>query len=555
MDRTALFPRPPVGGASRRPLLRTAALCLMLILSACALPTRGLGRVIAAAPPGLTYGSTQEPDTLNPILTMTAAGQAIGSAIFDGLLQPDSRNVLRPHLATSWEHSGDYTTWTFHLRHGVVFADGVALTSTDIYYTYLVLVNPRIKVASAQGWDLIDRMRTPDRFTVVMHVRQVTAPWLSQVATTPIIPKHALYQTKDFATDPFNRAPFGTGPFRVAAWLPGDRITLVANTRCWQGTPWLHTITYKLYPDDAHLLAALRAGTASMGLINPQQALQAARMGGMRLVETPSLTWYHVDLKQWGFLREQAVRQALDFATPKEAIVREILGGHGQVATGDIPPFLPGYAPSARVHQYDPLRAAEILAANGFRPGPGGILQRCARGTGCAPLQIDLWSVAGDEAARRVNIRLAQEWQSIGVRVSVGSEPAPQLFGSTGPQFTPQATGITYGWTNGSDPDDRFYWNSAFIPASPSAVGGNDIAYFYRFTFQQEIDTLTDTGVGQTDPAKRRVVYTRIQALLADQVPAIFLYWPITIMAVPVALRAFAPSPYAQLFWNVAAWQ
>jgi len=86
-------------------------------------------------------------------------------------------------------------------------------------------------------------------------------------------------------------------------------------------------------------------------------------------------------------------------------------------------------------------------------------------------------------------------------------------------------------------------------------VGGNDIAYFYHFSFQSEIDTLTDAGAAQTDPAKRRVVYTRIQGLLADQVPAIFLYWPTTIMATPVTLRGFAPNPYAQVFWNVASWQ
>jgi len=466
MDHTASFPGTTSRGC-RLALLRRAAICLVLILSACALPAGGSARAIAAAPLGFTYGSTQEPDTLNPVLTMTAAGQVLDSAIFDSLLQQDARNVLRPRLATAWEHSGDFRTWTFHLRHGVMFADGVALTSTDVYYTYLLLVNPRIKVASAQGWDLIDRMRTPDRFTVVFHVRRVSAPWLSEVATTP----------KDFANDPFNRAPFGTGPYRVSAWVPGDRITLIANTRCWQGAPHLGTITYKLFPDDAHLFAALRAGTVSMGLVDPQQAAGAARMPRIRVVETPSLIWYHVDLKQWGFLREQAVRQALDFATPKGAIVREILGGHGQIATGDLPPFLPGYAPPAPVHRYDPLRAAEILAANGFRPGPGGILQRCARGAACTPLQIALWSVAGDEAARRVNSRLAREWRGIGVGVSVGSEPAPELFGPTGPQFTHEPTAGPTGATpmiasTGTAPSSRpapRRWAGTTLPTSTTS--------------------------------------------------------------------------------------
>ena len=94
------------------------------------------------------------------------------------------------------------------------------------------------------------------------------------------------------------------------------------------------------------------------------------------------------------------------------------------------------------------------------------------------------------------------------------------------------------------------------LPAAlVSGPGGNDIAYFFRFAFQSEIDTLTNTGVLQTDPAKRREVYNRIQSLLADQTPVIFLYWQDSIMLIPRGLQGFQPSPFTPLFWNVVQWR
>lgn len=552
-------------------------------MSASSLPLSGLLRVVVAVtllllpsqayrahpawartsplPAVLVYGSTQEPDTLNPLLTQTAAGLAVESAVFDSLLRLDAHNTLQPDLALSWDHSKDGRTWIFRLRPGIRWADGQNLTSTDVYWTYLSIINTNNLVATAQGWDQVDRMTTPDRFTVVMHLRRWLAPWLQVIGTTAILPKHALYKAPSINNVPYNRAPFGTGPYMVRGWRSGSHITLVANPHFWQGRPYYRTLIYRIFPDDAHLLGALRDGSAQMGQVNPQQVPSAARFPRTRLVEVQGTTWYHVDLKQWGYMREQAVRQALDFATPKERIVREVLLGHGQVAYADIAPSMQRYFdPGVPMHRYSPLRAAEILAADGFRPRPDGVLQRCVQTQrrappSCIPLAITLWSIAGDYFGAQVNRLLAREWGAIGIQVALQTALAGEIFGPTGPQFSHQPTGITYGWTNTADPDDRFYWNSAYVPASPSAAGGNDVAYFFRFAFQGQIDSLTDAGVLETDPAKRRVIYGQIQRMLADQVPVIFLYWQDSITLVPAALRGFAPNPFAPLFWNVALWR
>jgi peptide/nickel transport system substrate-binding protein len=502
----------------------------------------------------IVYGSPDEPDSLNPLRTQTDVGRLIDSAVFDGLLGVDAHNNLLPDLATSWSSSKDGKTWIFHLRHGVRWADGPEFTSTDVYYTFLAVTNPTNTVATTQGWDQISSVRTPDRYTVVFHLRQLLAPWLREVGTTAILPKHVLFTRTDFNNGPFDTLPFGTGPYRVSQWLPGQSITLQSVTSSWHGRPRFHELVVRLFSDQARVLDALRSGAVQVAALNPRQLPYARQFAGIAVHSVPGTTWYHVDVKQWSFLREQVVRQALDFATPKDQIFRQVLQGHGRLARADAAPSAaPFYNPSLPARPFDLLRAAELLASAGFAPGAHGILQRCL--PHCVQLKITLWSISGDYYGSAINEILRQTWQQIGIAVALRQAPAGQIFGPTGPQFTHDATGITYAWTNGGDPDDRFYWNSAFIPRTQSAAGGNDVAFFYPFTFQRQIDALTNQGVLTTDPRKRIAVYYKIQSLLADQVPVIFLFWQDVIVAAPRALQGIEPSAYMPLFANIATWR
>ena len=520
--------------------------------------TPAAARLILASPAPLTIGMAQEPDTLNPLLTQSPAAQAVESAIFDALVRVDNHNRLQPDLAVTWNHSRDGKTWTFHLRRGVRWADGAPLTSADVAWTYQQIANPGNQVASTQGWDQVDRLTTPDPDTVVMHLRRWLAPWLLEVGTTAILPKHALLKAHNLGAATFNRRPFGTGPYQVETWIPGRRIVLTANPRSWQGRPRFTTVVFHFFPDDMDLLAALRAGSVQVGQINAGQMAYAEQVG-LRVIQAPSMTWYHVDLKQWGPLRDLAVRKALDYATPRDQILREVASGHGQTAFADQAPSLtPYYDPSLRPRSYLPARASAMLAGAGYSRDASGNLNRCQTvktTRTCTALAIALWSIQGDSFGAGINRLLAEAWTRLGVRVTLRQAPAAQLFGPTGPQFSHAATGITYAWTNGDDPDDRFYWDSAFIPSYPTASGGNDVAYFHRFSFQTTIDALTNLGVSTTPTAARTVVYRRIQSLLLGQVPVIFLYWADQLWVAPPALRGFVPNPYTTFDWNIAAWR
>ena len=535
---------------------RLVSIGAALLLAALPLAADGAGhpQARAAGDTGtLIYGSTTEPDTLNPETMVLVSSFEVTSAVFDSLLTPDPSNRLRPNLATSVDHTPDGRTWTFHLRRGVQWADGVPFSSADVAYTYRALLNPKNNIVSKLGWDKIDRLTTPDPYTVVCHLSQVYAPFLSTVSYVNfIVPRH-IYDRPglDFNRAAFNRKPFGTGPYMVSEWKAGDQITLLPNPHSWRGQPHFKKIIYKIVPNANTQLVQLRTGDLDFGTVDQSQAKEARAIAGKRLDVAVSNAWLHIDLKQYGFLREQVVRQALDFATPKAAILKGILGGLGQIANGDISPIFADYYNSTVPQRpYDPAKAAALLAADGFSKGSDGVLRK-----GGQPFAMELWSTSGVTLNERINSVLKNVWGRLGVQVTLRSQSSTAIYGANGPQFSKQMTGITYAWYNYNDPDDTLFWNSSQIPTSPTGGGQNVICYFNTFAFQRQIDDLTNAGVATVDTAKRRAIYFKIQALLADQVPVIFLDWQPSLIVVPTTLAGFRSNPFNNLFWNVTDWR
>lgn len=506
----------------------------------------------------LVYGSTRDPDTLNPLMMTLVAAFDIDGAVFDGLLAVDGHGGFHPDLATSWSISKDNLTYTFHLRHGVRWADGAPFTAKDVVFTYQQEMNPKNQNYSSLGWDHITSVQTPDPYTVIFHTKKVFATFLEYVgwmSGAGIIPAHYFAHSSSFRKagnynqDPFDRTPFGTGPYRVTEWKSADHITLAPNPYYWGPKPSFKKIVVKIVPNENTLLVELRTGEVDFAEVGQQQANLARSIPGRVLLDRPGNTWYHIDLKQWSFLRDQQVRVALDYATPKDEIVQKVLNGYGQPAYGDISPLNWAYNPNVPRHSFDLKKAAAILAADGFAKGSDGYLQKNGQ-----ELYIQLWYSSDDTAGAQIDLILKYLWGQIGVKVDLHHQDAATIYSPTGPQFTKQMTGISYGWTNNPDPDDSIFWNSAQIPATPSSAGQNVLAYFYKFSFQNQIDNLTNQGVATLDRGKRKAIYAQIETLLAQQTPVIFLYWEPLLYSVPPGLKGFDTDPVNDLFYNAYRW-
>jgi ABC-type transport system substrate-binding protein len=115
-------------------------------------------------------------------------------------------------------------------------------------------------------------------------------------------------------------------------------------------------------------------------------------------------------------------------------------------------------------------------------------------------------------------------------------------------------TACLYTWTNSNDPDDQFFWHSAYIPECPTCSGGNLPAYFHPYNFQAEIDDLTARAARLTDQEERKQLYWQIQEVLHREEPCIFIFWPKYFAAVANNVGGFWPSAYNSLMWNAAEW-
>ena len=499
----------------------------------------------------LVVASIYDPDTLNPWFTV---GNPLELDIFDSLLTADSQGRLRPDLATSVDHSADGLTWTFHLRKGVKWGDGVPFTSADVAYNYRAIRDPKNSVPVTAGWNLIDRASTPDAYTFVCHLTAVNAPFLVNVGLTAILPQH-IYDRPgvNLQKTPFNRAPFGTGPFLVKEWKGADHITLVANPHSWRGRSYFQTVLYKIVPDRDTLLVQLQTGEVDMGIVLARQLPTARAIPGKRIVQWVNNSYKSLDFVQYGFLREKVVRQALDYATPKQAILKGILKGLGVLATSNVSPMLTQYYnPNVPRHPFDLAKAAALLQADGFVKGSDGVLTKDGQ-----PFLITLWA-DNDGDGQHINEVLQQEWGQIGVKVTLRTGSDAFLFGPTGPYFAKGMAGITANTGNGPDPDDSPNWISAGIPKSPTdTTCCNTRAYFHPLDFQAQIDALYRSGNSTIDPARRRAIYFKIQDVLADEVPSIFLYWVSSQAVIPANLQGYAVNIFSgwALLWNMASWR
>jgi peptide/nickel transport system substrate-binding protein len=533
-----------------RSVMRAVSFVALVAFSVADAGSRQQHAVAAATGATLIYGSTMEPDTLQPWFT---GGNTLDITIFDALLSVDRQGRLQPDLATSYSHTPDGLTWTFHLRHGVKWADGKPFTSADVAYNYRTIVDKKNGVPVIAGWDLIDQVATPDAYTFICHLKTVSAPFLVNVGLTLIIPRHIFDRPGvDLVKAPFNRAAFGTGPFMVSEWKAGDHVTLVANPYSWRGRSYFQKIVLKIVPDRDTLLVQLRTGEVDAGGVLPRQLAAARALPGKRVAQWLNNSYKSVDFTQYGFLREKVVRQALDYATPRQAIFKGILQGLGAIATSNESPLLSQYYnPNVPTHPFNLAKAAALLRADGFVKGADGVLEK-----GGQPFDLTLW-VDNDSDGQRINQVLQQEWNTLGIKVTLRTADDGFLYGPTGPYFAKAMSAITANSGNNPDPDDSLYWISAGIPKSPTdTTCCNTRSYFYPLAFQSQIDALYRTGNSTIDLTKRRVIYFKIQAMLADQVPSLFLYWVPSQAVIPANLQGFSGNGFAGWpLWNVATWR
>ncbi len=545
---------------TRRATKALLALALALALGCERTSSGGNGRAGERRPwtvPGeLRVGMAVTPHGLSPLLPQVLSDFMLVRLWSDVLTSYDaSGNRLVPILARvvpSDENGGvsaDGKTIVFLLRHGVKWHDGAPFTSADVRFTWQAVMNPDNDVVSRNGYDDVLRVETPDPYTVIFHLKHRYARIVSMLfgdGESPygILPAHLLARYRELNDVPFNQQPIGTGPFKVARWLRGDRIELVANDAYFLGKPGLRRIVIRSFGDDNALVTALRAHEIDwLAEATPLLYRELKTIPGVRTVLTPMnnsyMIWFNTT---HAAVADPRVRRAIAYSINKPALVRDYSYGAAKAADGDIPDFLWAHPRGVAFATYDPQAAARELEAAGYERASDGLWMR-----GGKPLAFDL---VGDQSSlldRSMAVALQSMLAKNGITAHVKTY-AQSLYQASysegGIMNAGKFDAMLSRWIEGPDPD-----NSADLICSQRPPGGYNLTRYCN----PAMDALQQSALNTDDRTKRAAAYRQIETLFARDAPMIVIWWQDLVQAINPDFKGFAPNPFIES-WNAYQW-
>ena len=386
---------------TRRDLLKSAG----AVAAAAALPPGLAGA--QARKPALTIALPSTPETIDPHQFRSVLSGSIIGMMGEGLLTRDPQTMeLKPLLAESWRNVNP-TTWEFKLRKGVRFHNGEDFTADSVKFTIDRIVNSKLntlgKLTFPPSFGPDVTIVDPHTVRIVTKVPDPMVPARLAAESMNMAPAKGLAEFKDkFVTDRF----IGTGPFKFVESVVGDRVVLEANPGYWGAKPPSQKVVWQVIPDAATRVAALQRGDIDVMLNLPIPLLANVESDPKLAVYSELSSLTHVlllDTKEPGPLRDKRVRQALNMAIDRAAILKNLYIGRGRLLNGVAGPNV-GNGGDPGAYPYDPAGAKKLLAEAGH---PNGF-------------ELTLWQSIGRwTLAEETAQIIAGYWEKIGVKTKL----------------------------------------------------------------------------------------------------------------------------------------
>jgi peptide/nickel transport system substrate-binding protein len=313
---------------SRRTFLRTAS-----ALTVAAAPGLGPARASAQADRAgglLRVSVTFGLSTINPIMHISGAEWMATKWMYNNLTRLGPRREPVPDLAESWTPSDGARVWTFKLRQGVRFHHGRELTADDVVATFTTLLDPRTASPYRGEVGPIDRVEAVDRATVRFTMKSPFSvfPAIAAVPNARIVAREGLGDLKALAS-----REFGTGPFKLKEFVPGDRLVVERFGDYFQkGQPYLDGVQLRVFPDPATELAAFRSREIDLvSNLTPDLYSQVATLTGAEALAVPGGTFAAVTLpSDKPPFNDNRVREALKLCVDRTLMLAAIHNGQGE---------------------------------------------------------------------------------------------------------------------------------------------------------------------------------------------------------------------------------
>jgi peptide/nickel transport system substrate-binding protein len=483
----------------RAGFIRTAATILFTVTSLGSAVLLGGCAPTPADPNTVTVLIESSPTNLDPRVGSDGQSERIDELIFDSLVKKDAQFNLQPDLATSW-NAPDPLTYIFHLRTGVRFQNGQALTARDVKWTLDTMRNHTILTAKYQAYRNVASIDTPDLRTVVIHLSQPDAAllWNLSDGALGIVPYGS-------GSD-FQQHPIGTGPFRFVSKEIDKEVVLERNPLSWQTVPKVTRLRFEVVPDEMTRALALRKGSADIAsnALSPDMIWSMRNDKTLAVAKSPGTVVQYLTFNlRDPYLRDARVRQAIAYGVDRPLIIDTLLRGMARPADSLLPPNHWAYTGNVAHYGYNPQVAKQLLDEAGYKPGPDGIRFHLTMKT------------SNDGGARELAMTLQQQLRSVGIALDVRSF-----------EFATFLSDISHGsfgmyslrWIGGNEDPDIFHY--AFDSASVPPHGANRGDYS-----NPQVDQLLQTAASESDQAKRRVLYVQVQQILAKEMPSLPLWF------------------------------
>jgi peptide/nickel transport system substrate-binding protein len=465
-----------------------------------------------------TEGLIGSPLYVNPILAQSYvdADMDLSRLIFSGLLKYNDKLEAVPDLAEKYEISDDQKTYTFHLKQNAKWHDGEKVTASDVVFTINSIQNTDFKSPLWRSFAGVTVEKIDD-YTVKFTLQEPYAAFLD-LLTVGLLPQHLWYDIPPINARlaVYNQKPIGSGPYKFKSLIKEKSgmikaYTLEKNKDFYDKIPYINKMIFKFYPDYENAINALtNKEVQSLGFL-PKEYLK-------KFTNKRELNLYNFGLSQYtaiffnkknnALLDNQKIREALALAIDKNKIIDDVLQNQGQAIDGPILLGFLGYNSDIKKYEYDPKKALEILAADGWTP-EGEVLKKKNQ-----ELKITLTTVEQDEYIKVATI-IKDFWNVIGVNVDLQIISRDKIDKDVIEPRNYQA--LLYGEIIGYDPDLFPFWHS-----SQRLSPGANLANYAN----KKVDQLLEEARVTSDNQIRDQKYKEMQNILIADLPAIFLYSP-----------------------------
>ncbi|OGP19293.1 MAG: peptide-binding protein, partial [Deltaproteobacteria bacterium GWA2_65_63] len=511
------------------------SILLLLLLASCSggkPESAGKGTTAPDVPAygdAIVEGSIGDVSGFLTAVTSDASSHAAAGYVFNGLVRYDKDLKLEPELAESWEISPDGKRITFHLRKGVKWHDGAPFTSDDVMFTYRRMIDPRTPTAYGEDFKQVKRAAAPDPHTFVAEYGRPFAPALASWGMH-VLPKHLLEKFPDISKSPLNKKPVGTGPYRFVEWKTGEKVVFDASPDYFEGKPYIARVITRVIPDQATMFLELKSGGVDIMTLTPPQYVRQTETAEFKksfnkYKYTASGYTYLGFRLSHPFFKDKRVRQAIAHAADKKALIDGVLLGLGQEAIGPYKPGTWAYNPNVRKYPHDPSLAKALLAEAGWKE-KDGVLEKDGQ-----PFEFTVLTNAGNEARAKTAAILQQNLAEVGIRMKIRTVEWAAFIN----EFIDKRKfdAVILGWNITPDPDQFDIWHSS--KTGPKEL--NHVGFA-----NSEVDRLLDEGRSTFDLEKRKKAYYRIQEILAEEQPYVFLFVPEALPVVQNRFRGIVPA-------------